>query len=157
MAQQSGSFIWLDGAFVPWDDAKVHLLTHTLHYGLGAFEGLRCYRRADGRAAVFRLGDHVDRLLQSAHICTIAVPYTREQLAQACVETVRKNAMTEGYLRPLVFLGDPLMGLGTLENPTRVAIAAFIWGAYLGEEGLRAGIRCRVSSFTRAGVNSSMS
>ena len=156
MAQTSSSFIWLDGAFVPWDDAKVHLLTHTLHYGLGVFEGIRCYRRADGRAAVFRLGDHLDRLLQSAHICTIEVPYSRAQLAAACVETLRRNAMTEGYLRPLVFLGDPVMGLGTLENPTRVAIAAFLWGAYLGDEGLRQGIRVRISSFTRSGVNSSM-
>jgi branched-chain amino acid aminotransferase len=157
MAQTSGSFIWLDGAFVPWDDAKVHLLTHTLHYGLGVFEGIRCYRRADGRAAVFRLNEHLDRLLQSAHICTIEVPYSRAQLAAACVETLRRNTMTEGYLRPLVFLGDPIMGLGTLENPTRVAIAAFLWGAYLGEEGLRQGISVQVSSFTRSGVNSSMS
>ncbi|MBI5479740.1 MAG: branched-chain amino acid transaminase [Deltaproteobacteria bacterium] len=157
MTQKAGSFIWLDGTFVPWDDAKVHLLTHTLHYGLGAFEGIRCYRRADGRSAVFRLVEHVDRLLRSAHICTIDVPYSREQLAAACLETLRQNAMAEGYLRPLVFLGDPLMGLGTLENPTRVAIAAFVWGAYLGDEGLRTGIRARVSSFTRTGVNSAMS
>lgn len=156
MAQTSGSFIWLDGTFVRWDDAKVHVLTHTLHYGLGAFEGIRCYRRADGRAAVFRLGEHVDRLLGSAHICTIEVPYSRAQLVAACLETLRQNAMSEGYLRPLVFLGDPVMGLGTLENPVRVAIAAFRWGAYLGDEGLRRGIRARVSSFTRSGINSSM-
>jgi len=154
--QTSGKLIWLDGALVPWDDAKVHLLTHTLHYGLGVFEGIRGYRRADGRTAIFRLGEHVDRLLQSAHICTIEVPHSRAQLMAACVETVRRNEMTEGYLRPIVFLGDPVMGLGTLENPTRVAIAAFLWGAYLGDEGLRRGIRARVSSFTRSGVNSSM-
>jgi branched-chain amino acid aminotransferase len=157
MTQKPGNFIWLDGAFVAWDEAKVHVLTHTLHYGLGAFEGIRCYRRADGRSAIFRLGEHVDRLLLSAHICLIEVPYTREQLAAACLETMHQNSMAEGYLRPLVFLGDPLMGLGTLENPTRVAIAAFFWGAYLGDEGLRAGIRARISSFTRSGVNSAMS
>jgi branched-chain amino acid aminotransferase len=157
MAQQSGSFVWLDGAFVPWDDAKVHLLTHTLHYGLGAFEGIRCYRRADGRSAVFRLDAHIDRLLQSARICTLEVPYPRAELAQACVATLKRNAMAEGYLRPLVFIGDPLMGLGTLDNPTRVAIAAFFWGAYLGDEGLARGIRARIASFTRSGVNSSMS
>jgi branched-chain amino acid aminotransferase len=156
MAQTCGKLIWLDGAFVPWNDAKVHVLTHTLHYGLGVFEGIRCYRRADGRSAIFRLGEHLDRLLQSAHICTIEVPYSRAQLAAACVEAMRQNAMLEGYLRPLVFLGDPVMGIGSLENPTRVAIAAFFWGAYLGDEGLRQGIRCRVSSFTRAGVNSAM-
>ena len=157
MAQQATDFIWLDGAFVPWNDAQVHLLTHTLHYGLGAFEGIRCYRRADGRSAVFRLDDHVERLLLSAHICTIDVPYTRAQITAACLETLRRNQMVEGYLRPLVFIGAPIMGLGTLDNPTRVAIAAFVWGAYLGDEGLRAGIRARVSSFTRSGVNSAMS
>ncbi len=156
MAQASGKLIWLDGAFVPWDEAKVHVLTHTLHYGLGCFEGIRCYQRADGVSVVFRLSEHLDRLLQSAHICAIEVPYSRAQLAAACVETLHRNGLIEGYLRPLVFLGDPVMGIGTLENPVRVAIAAFVWGAYLGEEGLRRGIRARISSFTRSGVNSSM-
>jgi branched-chain amino acid aminotransferase len=156
MAQTSGTHLWLDGALVPWDEAKVHVLTHTLHYGLGVFEGIRCYRHADEKSAVFRLDDHLERLLQSAHICTIEVPYSRAQLAAACVETLHRNGMTEGYLRPLVFLGDPVMGIGTLANPVRVAIAAFGWGAYLGDEGLRRGIRVRVSSFTRAGVNSLM-
>jgi len=157
MAQQDAEYIWLDGELLPWREARVHVLTHTLHYGLGAFEGIRCYRRADGRSGVFRLQEHVDRLFLSAHICTIEPPFTREQITAACLETLRRNRMQEGYLRPLVFLGDPLMGLGSRANPVRVAVAAFSWGSYLGDQGLRDGIRAKVSSFTRSGVNSSMS
>jgi branched-chain amino acid aminotransferase len=150
--------VWIDGQLVPFKDAQVHILTHTLHYGVGAFEGIRCYKRSDGRIAVFRLQEHIDRLFDSSHICAMDVPYTREQVLQACVETLRVNKMTEGaYLRPLVFLGDGALGLGTMENPVRVAVAVYEWGAYLGDEGLKKGIRCKISSFCRGGLNASMS
>jgi branched-chain amino acid aminotransferase len=149
--------IWLDGTLVPFAQAQVHVLTHTLHYGVGAFEGIRAYKRPDGKGAIFRLGDHIDRLFGSCHICSMDVPYTREQIAAACVETMRVNKMAEAYLRPLVFLGDGELGLGSMGNPVRVAIAVYEWGAYLGEEGLRRGIRAKVSSFTRGALNSNMS
>ncbi|HEY1584246.1 MAG TPA: branched-chain amino acid transaminase [Polyangia bacterium] len=149
--------IWLDGTLVPFAQAQVHILTHTLHYGVGAFEGIRAYKRPDGKGAIFRLGDHIDRLFGSCHICSMDVPYTREQIVAACLETMRANKMAEAYLRPLVFLGDGELGLGSLGNPVRVAIAVYEWGAYLGEEGLRRGIRAKVSSFTRGALNSNMS
>lgn len=145
--------IWLDGRLVPWDEANVHVLTHTLHYGLGAFEGIRCYETEDGRTAVFRLDEHIRRLLESAHIVTIPVPYAKEQLVDACLETVRANRLTSCYLRPLIFVGDGAMGLYATTNPTRVAVVAWKWGAYLGEEGLQKGIRAKISSFTRPGIN----
>src|SRR5258706_9082050 len=149
--------VWVDGELVPFKDAQVHVLTHTLHYGVGAFEGIRCYKRADGRGAVFRLAEHIDRLFDSCQICTLDVPYTREQVVAACVETMRANKMTEAYLRPIVFLGTGELGLGSLHNPVRTVICVYEWGAYLGDEGLRAGIRAKVSSFTRGGLNSTMS
>jgi branched-chain amino acid aminotransferase len=148
--------IWMDGELVPWEQANVHLLTHTLHYGLGAFEGIRCYETDDGESAIFRLREHVRRLFDSAHIVTIEVPYTQEQIVDACVETVRANKLKSCYLRPLVFLGSGAMGLGAMTNPTRVAIVAWKWGAYLGEDGLANGIRARISSFTRPGINMQM-
>lgn len=148
--------IWLDGRLVDWADANVHVLTHTLHYGLGAFEGIRCYETHDGRSAVFRLEDHVRRLLDSARIATIPVPYTQAELVSACLETIRANRLTACYLRPLVFIGDGAMGLYATTNPTRVAIVAWKWGAYLGEEALSKGIRAKVSSFTRPGINMQM-
>lgn len=144
--------IWMDGKLVDWDAAQVHVLTHTLHYGLGAFEGIRCYETHDGRSAVFRLREHIRRFFDSAKICTIPMPYTQEQIVEACLETIRVNGLTSCYLRPLVFLGDGAMGLGAI-NPTRVSIAVWKWGAYLGEEGLAKGIRAKVSSFTRPGIN----
>ena len=148
--------IWMDGELVPWEQANVHLLTHTLHYGLGAFEGIRCYETEDGKSAIFRLREHVRRLFDSAHIVTIEVPYTQEQIVEACIETVRANKLKSCYLRPLVFLGSGAMGLGAMTNPTRVAIIAWKWGAYLGEDGLANGIRARISSFTRPGINMQM-
>jgi branched-chain amino acid aminotransferase len=151
------SKIWLDGALVDWAAAQVHVLTHSLHYGLAAFEGIRCYRRGDGRSAVFRLREHVDRLFESCHICTLESPYTREQVVHACLETLRANKMTEAYLRPIIFLGDGALGLGAVDMPTRVAIATYEWGAYLGDEGLKRGIRAKVSSYVRGGLNSMMS
>lgn len=149
--------VWMDGELVAWDDANVHILTHTLHYGLGAFEGIRCYATEDGRSAIFRLHEHVRRLFDSAKIATLEVPFTQEQIREACIETVRVNGLESCYIRPLLFVGDGAMGLGAMSNETRVAIAVWKWGAYLGEEGLQKGIRACVSSFTRPGVNMMMS
>jgi branched-chain amino acid aminotransferase len=156
MSAVTGKAIWLDGTFVDWDAAKVHVLTHTLHYGLGVFEGIRCYRTMDGRSAVFRLGDHLRRLFDSAHINLMRVPFAREQIEQACLETLRRNQLAEGYLRPLVFVGDGEMGLNPGGNPIRVAIIAWAWGKYLGDEGVERGIRAKVSSFSRHYVNAKM-
>jgi branched-chain amino acid aminotransferase len=148
--------IWLDSMFVDWEEANVHILTHTLHYGLGVFEGIRCYRCSDGSSAVFRLKEHIDRLYDSANIAMIDIPYTREEIYQAVLETLRVNGMKEGYIRPIVFVGEGDMGVYVKENPIRVAIATWPWGAYLGEDGLKKGIRIKISSFTRYQVNTGM-
>jgi branched-chain amino acid aminotransferase len=148
--------IWMDGVLVPWDEAKVHVLTHTLHYGLGVFEGIRCYRRNDGRSAIFRLKEHVDRLFESALIADMAICHDREEVAHACVATVRENGLDECYLRPLAFVGTGAMGLYGRDNPIHLVIAAWRWGAYLGDEGLAKGIRAKVSSYSRPGINISM-
>src|SRR5947209_7631951 len=124
------SKIWLDGKLVDWKDARVHILTHSLHYGVAAFEGIRCYRRSDGRSAVFRLGDHLDRLLDSCRIATLESPYGRAEIERACLETIRANNMTQAYLRPIIFLGDGGLGLGSLDVPTRMGVAVYEWGAY---------------------------
>lgn len=153
---QKTDYIWFDGALVPWDAAQVHVMAHTLHYGFGVFEGIRCYEGTDGRGAIFRLAEHVDRLLGSAHILGIAMPFDRDALRAACIETVRANRLTSCYLRPLVFLGDGEMGLAAVNNPVRVAIAVWPWGAYLGEEGLRRGVRIKTASFQRMHVNTHM-
>ncbi len=152
---QPSEKIWMDGTFVNWADANVHVLTHSLHYGLAAFEGIRCYRGKNG-SAIFRLPEHVDRLFESAHIAMIRIPYDKKQVTEAIVETVRVNKLDACYIRPLVYIGYGAMGLYPGENPIRVAIAAWRWGAYLGDEALTSGIRARVSSFTRHHVNVSM-
>jgi len=152
----SGEKIWLDGEFIDWSEARVHVLTHTLHYGLGVFEGIRCYRGADGRSAVFRLDEHVRRLFESAHINLLEVPYSRDVIAEATLESLRKNHLDEGYIRPLVFIGDGAMGLNPGDNPVRVAVIAWAWGKYLGDEGMERGIRAKVSSFSRHYVNAKM-
>ena len=152
----SGEKIWLDGKFVPWDEARVHVLTHTLHYGLGVFEGIRCYATEDGRSAIFRLKEHVRRLYDSAHINRIDVPFPKEQIEEAIRDSVLENHLSEGYVRPLVFLGEGAMGLNPADNPVRVAIVAWAWGKYLGEEGMERGIRAGVSSFSRHHVNAKM-
>ncbi|WP_242337996.1 MULTISPECIES: branched-chain amino acid transaminase [Anaeromyxobacter] len=144
--------IWLDGKLVAFEDAKVHALTHALHYGMGVFEGIRAYRGADGRPAVFRLHEHVQRLFDSAHIVLMEIPYSVEQVEQACIETLKANKLDAGYLRPLAFFGAGAMGVGAV-NPVQVMVAAWPWGAYLSEEGLKRGIRAKVSSFTRMHVN----
>ena len=148
--------IWVDGKLVPWDDATDHMLAHTLHYGVGVFEGIRAYQRADGRTAIFRAREHIDRLFDSALICTLDVPFTRDQVINACAEVVRSNKLPYCYLRPIVYLGSGALGLGSFEPPVRTAVAAFEWGAYLGEDGARKGIRCMVSGFTRANSNAVM-
>lgn len=146
----------MDGEFVPWDAANVHVLTHTLHYGLGVFEGIRCYEGDDGIGRVFRLPEHVDRLFGSAHILGIEVPFSFDDVLNACVATVRENGLRSCYIRPLVFLGDGEMGLAARSNPVRVAIAAWPWGAYLGDEGVQRGVRLQTSSYQRIHVNSLM-
>lgn len=151
-----GEAIWLDGRLVPWDQAQIHILSHTLHYGLGVFEGIRCYRTEDGRSAVFRLNEHLQRLCESAHINLMQLPFSQEQIAEAVLETLRANRLAEGYVRPIAFLGEGAMGLNPADNPVRLAVAAWPWGAYLGEAGLRDGIRARVSSFNRHHVNAKM-
>ncbi len=148
--------IWMDGALIDWDAANVHVLTHSLHYGLGVFEGIRCYKQSDGSSAIFRLREHIQRLADSAKIATLPMPYDVDTLCAASVETVKANKLEECYLRPLAFVGDGAMGLGARDNPTRVTIIAWKWGAYLGEDGLKRGIRAKVSSFSRAGVNALM-
>lgn len=148
--------IWMDGKLVAWDEAKVHVLTHTLHYGLGVFEGIRCYSTAKG-PAIFRLEEHVKRLLTSAHIFLMQVPYSAEQVKDAVIETVRANGLKECYIRPIAFIGYGPLGLYPKDNPVSLAIAAWPWGAYLGEEGLEKGIRIKVSSFIRNHVNANMS
>ena len=147
--------IWMDGAFVDWKDASVHVLTHSLHYGLAAFEGIRCYKGKNG-SAIFRLPEHVDRLFESAHIAQLAIPHEKKQVTDAIVETVRINRLETCYIRPLVYIGYGAMGLYPGENPIRMAIAAWKWGTYLGEDALTKGIRARVSSFTRHHVNVAM-
>jgi branched-chain amino acid aminotransferase len=149
--------IWVDGKIVPWDGATEHMLAHTLHYGVGAFEGIRAYQRKDGRTAVFRLREHIDRLFDSCHIATIEVPLPRQKVMDGCVEVIKANKMSSAYLRPLVYLGYGALGLGALDAPVRTVVAALAWGAYLGAEGLRRGIKCKVSGFRRAGVDAVMS
>ncbi|HEX9757540.1 MAG TPA: branched-chain amino acid transaminase [Nitrospiria bacterium] len=147
--------IWMNGQFVDWKEAKVHVLTHTLHYGLGVFEGIRCYQGERG-PAIFRLKEHVERLFASAHIAQISIPFSPKEIEDAIRETVRVNHLQECYIRPLVYIDYGEMGLYVSENLIRVAIAAWPWGTYLGDEGLKKGIRAKVSSYTRHHVNISM-
>lgn len=152
---QPSEKIWVDGALVNWADASVHVLTHSLHYGLAVFEGIRCYQGRKG-SAIFRLQEHVDRLFESAHIAMMEIPYDKKQVADAVIETVRVNKLEACYIRPLAYIGYGAMGLYPGDNPIHLAIAAWRWGTYLGEEGLTKGIRVKVSSFTRHHVNVSM-
>ncbi len=152
----TGEKIWLDGQFVDWSDAKIHILTHTLHYGLGVFEGIRCYRTADGRSAVFRLGDHIRRLFDSARINLIEIPFDRKEIEEASLDTLRRNHLEDGYIRPIAFVGEGAMGLNPGSNPIRVAVIAWPWGKYLGEEGMENGIRAKISTFSRHHVNAKM-
>lgn len=152
---QEAKKIWMDGKMVDWKDANVHVLTHTLHYGLGVFEGIRCYKGVKG-SAIFRLKEHVDRLFTGTHICQIEIPFSREEITRAIIDTIKVNGLEECYIRPLVYLGYGAMGIFSRDNPVKVLIATWPWGAYLGEEGLKNGIRVKVSSYTRHHVNISM-
>ena len=147
--------IWFDGEMVPWRDAQVHVLTHTLHYGLGVFEGVRAYQ-TDRGTAIFRLEDHTDRFFRSAHILGMKIPYDAQTLNDAQVAVVKENGLASAYLRPLAFYGSEGMGIRADMLKTHIAIATWEWGAYLGEEGLEKGIRVRTSSFTRHHVNITM-
>ena len=140
--------IWMDGTFVDWDDANVHILTHSLHYGLGVFEGIRTYETSQG-PAVFRLTDHIKRLFDSARIFLLDIPYSADELVEATKETVRVNNLSSCYVRPLVYLGYGEMGLNPLPCPVQVSIAVWPWGTYLGDEGLKHGVRMKVSSWQR--------
>lgn len=154
MADRDG-WIWYDGKFVPWRDATTHVLTHSLHYGLSVFEGLRAYQTDHG-TAIFRLDDHTRRLFDSAHIYQIQIPYTREALIEAQVEVVRRNELESCYIRPIVFYGAEKMGVSPMGAQVHVAIAAWPWGAYLGADALRQGIRVKISSYARQHVNVTM-
>ena len=147
--------IWMDGEMVDWREAKVHVLTHTLHYGVGVFEGVRAYHTDKG-TAVFRLQEHTDRLFQSAHILGMDIPFSKEEVVQAQIDVVKQNKLDSAYLRPMAFYGSEGMGLRADNLKVHLSIAAWEWGAYLGEENMQKGIRVRVSSFTRHHVNVTM-
>lgn len=148
--------IWFDGKLVAWDDCQVHILSHTLHYGLGVFEGIRAYVRADGRSAIFRLRDHMQRFVKGAAMMTIPLEYTVDELVNAALKTCEHNRLRSCYLRPLAFLGTGGMGVGSQDNPVHVAIATWPWGAYLGDEALTHGVRVKVSTFVRPHQNSQL-
>jgi branched-chain amino acid aminotransferase len=144
--------IWMDGELVPWDEARVHVLTHSLHYGSGVFEGIRTYAAADG-PAVFRLTDHIQRLLDSAKLIMMKIPYSRDELVDACKLTVRESGLDSCYVRPIAYLGYGEIGLNPLPCEVNVSIAVWPWGSYLGEESLEAGVRMKVSSWRRMDPN----
>ena len=154
MDDQDG-VIWLDGEFVPWREAKTHVLTHTLHYGMGVFEGVRAYKAGKG-TAIFRLAEHTDRLFRSAHILNMPMPYDKKTINEACLETVKNNELETAYIRPMCFYGSEGMGLRADNLKVHVMVAAWAWGSYLGNEGLEKGIRIRTSSYTRHHVNITM-
>ncbi|MGA0583410.1 MAG: branched-chain amino acid transaminase [Castellaniella sp.] len=154
MADRDG-VIWYDGKLVPWREATTHVLTHSLHYGLSVFEGVRAYRTDHG-TAIFRLEDHTKRLFNSAHIYQMKIPFSREAISEAQIEVVRRNELESCYIRPLVFYGSEKMGVSPKGASVHVAIAAWAWGAYLGEDALKQGIRVKISSFARQHVNVTM-
>jgi branched-chain amino acid aminotransferase len=145
----AADLIWMNGEFVAWEDAKVHVLTHGLHYGTGVFEGVRCYDTESKGPAVFRHADHIDRLFKSSELYYMPIPFEREQLREATLELIGRNGMRSCYIRPLVFRGYGTMGLFPLDAPVDVAIAVWEWGSYLGEEGKTNGVRAKVSSWRR--------
>ena len=147
--------IWMDGQMVDWRDAKIHVLTHTLHYGCGAFEGVRAYETVNG-TAIFRLREHTERLFNSAKILRMKIPFTIEQVEEAQKAVVRDNNLASGYLRPLTWVGSEKLGVSAKNNTIHLMVAAWPWGAYLGEEGLKRGIRVKTSSYTRHHVNITM-
>ncbi|MDQ0083717.1 MULTISPECIES: branched-chain amino acid transaminase [Variovorax] len=148
--------IWMDGELVDWRDAKIHVLSHTLHYGCGAFEGVRAYKTADGGTSIFRLAEHTERLFNSAKILRMKIPFTPEQLNEAQKQVVRENKLESCYLRPLIWIGSEKLGVSPKGNKIHAMVAAWSWGAYLGEEGMKRGIRVKTSSYTRHHVNITM-
>jgi branched-chain amino acid aminotransferase len=154
MADRDG-FIWYDGKLVPWRDATTHVLTHSLHYGLAVFEGIRAYNTVNG-TAIFRLKEHIERLFNSAHIYRMPMPYDKAMLTEASKEVVRTNKLESCYIRPIAFYGSEKMGVSPRGAKTHVAVAAWPWGAYLGEEGMEKGIRVKTSSYARHHVNVTM-
>jgi len=154
MSDRDGK-IWMDGQMVEWRDAKIHVLSHTLHYGCGVFEGVRAYK-GDGGTAIFRLEDHTQRLFNSAKILRMKIPFTQEQVNDAQMAVIRENHLESGYLRPLSWIGDKKLGVSPKGNDIHLMVAAWAWGAYLGEEGMKRGIRVKTSSFTRHHVNITM-
>lgn len=155
MADRDG-VIWLDGEMVPWREAKVHVLTHTLHYGMGVFEGLRAYKTESAGTAIFRLHAHTDRLFRSAHILAMPLPYDKDTFNRAQVDVVRENKLETAYVRPMCFYGSEGMGLRADNLKVHAMVAAWEWGAYLGAENMQKGIRIRTSSYTRHHVNIAM-
>jgi len=154
---EKAKYIWMDGELVDWDAAQVHVLTHTLHYGNGAIEGTKAYKTVDGRCAIFKLQEHTQRLLNSSKMTLIDVPFSVKELNDAQVKLLQENELFDGaYIRPLVYLGYGVMGLYHKEAPVKVSIAAWKWGAYLGEEGLKKGIRLKISSMSRTPNTSGM-
>jgi branched-chain amino acid aminotransferase len=151
---ETADLIWMNGEFVAWEDAKIHVLTHGLHYGTGVFEGIRCYDTESKGPAVFRHAEHVNRLFQSSSLYYMDIPFTREQLREVTLELIGRNGMRSCYIRPLVYRGYGTMGLFPLDAPVDIAIATWEWGAYLGEEGKRNGVRARVSSWRRISSDS---
>ena len=150
-------FAWMNGKIIPFAQATTHVSAFTLHYGVAAFEGIRCYKRDDGRSAVFRLREHIDRLFGSMKVCGNQVPFSVAEIENACLEVLRRNRLSEAYLRPLVYAGPGSLGLGAKDAPIEAVVIAFPWGAYLGEEALTKGIRAHVSTFVRGHVNHTMS
>ena len=147
--------IWMDGQMVEWRDAKIHVLTHTLHYGCGAFEGVRAYDTVDG-TAIFRLAEHTERLFNRAKILRMKLPFSKEEVMEAQKAVVRENKLESGYIRPLTWIGSEKLGVSPKGNKIHLMVAAWTWGAYLGEEGMKRGIRVKTSSFTRHHVNITM-
>jgi branched-chain amino acid aminotransferase len=147
--------IWMDGKMVPWREANVHVLTHTLHYGMGVFEGVRAYKTEKG-TAIFRLEDHTQRLFRSAHILGMKIPFDHDTVSQAQIDSIKQNNLESGYLRPMAFYGSEGMGIRADNLKVHLMVAGWEWGSYLGDENLKNGIRVRVSSFTRHHVNVSM-
>ena len=145
--------IWMDGKMVDWDEAKVHVCTHALHYGSGIFEGMRAYETENG-TAVFRLKEHIDRLFDSAKIFKMEIPYTKEEFRQAVIDTIKANNLKSGYIRPLVYRGFEQLGINPFKCPVNCTIAVWEWGAYLGEEALAKGIKTKISSYARSYINS---
>ena len=149
-------WIWYDGEFVPYDQATTHVLSHTLHYGLGAFEGIRAYTQEDGRGGIWQLDAHMERFMDTLKMLDIQHEWTRQQIHEACIAVLKRNDMTEAYLRPLAFMGEGALGLGVRTNPIHFVVAAWKWGAYLGDEAVKNGVNVKISTFTRHHPNAAM-